>query len=92
MEQWAEKQRMRSKSNARERKGEAMYNLKTLIEDGSEIMESCTNSDFPTLSDFIKVKNEMSGSDAYMFANNMFLIGVSLGARIQKSENGRPQH
>ena len=92
MEQWTEKQRMRSKSNARERKGEAMYNLKTLIEDGSEIMESCTNSDFPTLSDFIKVKNEMSGSDAYMFANNMFLIGVSLGARIQKSENGRPQH
>ena len=69
-----------------------MYNLKTLIEDGSEIMESCTNSDFPTLSDFIKVKNEMSGSDAYMFANNMFLIGVSLGARIRKSENGRPQH
>lgn len=68
-----------------------MYNLKTLIEDGSEIMESHTNNDFPTLSDFIRVKNEMSGADAYMFANNMFLIGVSLGARIQKDESSKPQ-
>ena len=41
-----------------------MYNLKELLEDGTEIMESYTNNDFPTLSDFIRVKNEMSGSDA----------------------------
>lgn len=76
----------------RDEKERLMYNLRELLEDGTEIMESYTNNDFPTLSDFIKVKNEMSGSDAYMFANNMFLIGVSLGARTRKSENGRPQH
>ena len=80
------------KQRKRDEKERLMYNLKELLEDGTEIMESYTNNDFPTLSDFIKVKNEMSGADAYMFANNMFLIGVSLGARVRKSESGRPQH
>lgn len=59
-----------------------MYNTKKLIEEGREIMHQNPERDITGLE--IKQAKE-AATDDYTFAENMFFMGLAIGARIGKN-------
>lgn len=59
--------------------GTGSYNIEKLIEEGRKILEQNPNRD---LTAFTVKQVKDSSEDEYLFGENMFLMGLAVGARI----------